>query len=75
MLQAMSQRVPFGHPTGWDFRDVGDDFTGNNVDPVRLRAGLVCWADDGHSDVEFEDFADVGGEGENVEGDPRDLTD
>lgn len=42
----MSRHVPLEHTMGWYFSDVGDEFTGNNADLVRLRTALESWDDD-----------------------------
>lgn len=43
VLHGMDRPVPSGHPVGWYFSEIDEDFFGSNADLVRLRASLSGW--------------------------------
>lgn len=43
--RGMNLGVQSGHPVGWDFTEVYDDFVKSNADLTRLRVTLSGWGD------------------------------
>lgn len=60
---------------GLDFRDVGDEFTGNDANLVRLGVALEGYCDDEPGDEEFGEVGEAADEAGDVEVVRRGLTD
>lgn len=46
VLRGMARRLPTGHPKGWDFREIDDEFVGYNADLVQSHDSLNGWSDE-----------------------------
>lgn len=73
VLRCMDRCIPSGHPVGWDFAEVDDDFVVmSNANLMRFRATLRGWGDANDED-EVEGDSEEGLE-ENIEVFRRVLT-
>lgn len=55
VLRGMDRQLPVKYPTGWDWSEIDDEFTGLNADLVQLHALLNWWGGEKVNDYEDND--------------------